>query len=225
MSIQTKNPIRLFLLILIIVLASCNKPVAERPAQPVKPTPAVNQDGAALLHAAGTDNIDMAKELLDQGVDVNFRGSANNTPLMEAAYAGHVAMAKFLLDHGADISAKKNDGETPLTFSVGHKEVAELLKNVSDLVEAAGKGDNKTLIALVEKGTPVNAVDQYGHTALSESCWNGHTETVKLLLAKSASPTVKKPDGETPLTLAAARKHPDIVVLLNEAIAKASTKR
>ena len=225
MTIHQRHALKLFLLIFIIVVAGCNKPVAERPAQPVKPTPAVSQDGAALLHAAGTGNVDMAKQLLDQGVDVNFRGSANNTPLMEAAFAGHVGMAKFLLDHGADLSAKKNDGQTPLTFSVDHKELRDLFKDVSDLVEAAGKGDNNALIALVDKGTPVNAVDQYGHTALSESCWNGHTETVKLLLAKGANPTLKKPDGETPLTLATAKKHPDIVALLNEAIAKDSTKR
>jgi ankyrin repeat protein len=43
---------------------------------------------------------------------------------------------------------------------------------------------------------------------------------VKLLLESGALPAIKKPDGETPLSLAAARKHPDIVVLLNEANAK-----
>ena len=75
---------------------------------------------------------------------------------------------------------------------------------------------------MIEKGTPVNGLDQHGQSALTEACWNGRTETVKLLLGKGADPNIKKADGQSPLNLAMAQKHQDIGALLNEAIAKRS---
>lgn len=159
-----------FTVFIISFVSGCDRSVKYEPIQAAKPTPEVNDNGAALLYAAGTGNIAMAKELLAQGVDVNFRGPALNTPIMEAAFAGHLEMAKFLLAQGADLSAKKRDGETPTTLAGAHKEVSQLFKNVADLVEAARKGDKKTLNQLIDRGIPVNAIDPYGHTALSESC-------------------------------------------------------
>ena len=139
---------------------------------------------------------------------------------MEATFAGHLDTVKLLLDHGANLSMAKSDGATPIALAGNHKEIVELFKNVAALVEAASKGNNQAVSELISKGTPVNGIDQYGHSALTEASWNGLTETVKLLLDKGADPTVQKSDGETALSLAASRKHPAIVDLLNQANAK-----
>jgi len=208
----------LLLMAFSIGLISCKKPSEKLPELPQAVTKET-ENGMALLYVAGTGNLGIARNLLDQGVDVNFRGKENNTPLMEAAYAGNVEMVKFLLSRGADVSAKKHDGATPVTLS-SNQEISNLFKNVTDLVATASRGDNKTLQQLIERGIPLNAVDQNGQTALSESCWNGHINTVRLLLENGADPSIKKPDGETPLTLAVARKHPDIVALLNGTTSK-----
>lgn len=186
--------------------------------QPAKPSMPVAD--AAMLDAAAKGNNERVQELLDKGVSVNMQGGDHNTPIMEAAYAGHLDTVKLLLNHGADLSAKKTDGATPIGLAGGHKDIADLFKDVSSLIAAAGKGDNQALKSLIDKGTPVNGLDQFGHTALTEAVWNGFAETVKLLLDKGADPTIKKSDGETPLNLANGKKNQTIIDLLNQAISK-----
>lgn len=176
----------------------------------------------AMLEEAAHGNTAAVKGWLDKGVDVNMRGIGNNTPIMEAAFAGKTDTVKLLLDHGADISAKKDDGESVTTLGGGHKDLVELFKNVSALVDAARKGDAKAVKDVIDKGTPVNGLDVSGQSALTEAAWNAKTEVVKLLLEKGANPNIKKADGQTPLSLATGQKHQDIVALLNEAIARGS---
>lgn len=204
---------------LLVILVACSKPAVETRKEPAKTGPQISPQEIEMLQVAAKGENARVKELLDKGVNVNMRGTDRNTPIMEAAYAGHLDTVKLLLDHGADLSAKKNDGATPggLTHS---KEITELFKNVSALVEAAGKGASPLVKELIDKGTPVNALDQNGRTALAEASWNGKTDTVKLLLEKGADPTIKKSDGATPVELANGQKHADIVALLNEAISK-----
>jgi ankyrin repeat protein len=174
----------------------------------------------AMLEEAAHGDTAAVKAWLEKGVDVNMRGNGNNTPIMEAAFAGKLDTVKLLLDHGADLSAKKDDGETVISLGGGHKDVADLFKNVSALVEASSKGDTKAAKDIIDKGTPVNGLDANGQSALTEAAWNGKTEMVKLLLEKGANPNIKKSDGQTPLSLATSQKHQDIVALLNEAAAR-----
>ena len=60
----------------------------------------------------------------------------------------------------------------------------------------------------------VNLVTEDGRTPLHMAAAKGHTEVVKLLLAKGAQPDVKAKDGSTPLHLAAEGGFKDIVELL-----------
>ena len=201
------------------ILAGCSNDSVETRKEPAKTGPRLSPLEVEMLVVAVRGENDKVKELLDKGVDVNMRGNDRNTPIMEAAYAGHVETCKLLLDHGADLSAKKNDGESSGTLAHS-KEVIELFKNVSALVEESGKGTAQTVEAIIDKGTPVNGLDQTGRSALTEASWNGKTDIVKLLLKKGADPTIRKSDGETPLNLAAGQKHLEVVALLNKAIAK-----
>jgi uncharacterized protein len=203
-------------------LAGCSNDGIETRKEPTKTTTtALSPQEVEMLQVAAKGDNARVKELLDKGVDVNMRGNDRNTPLMEASYGGHFETVKLLLDHGADLSAKKNDGADSGGLAHG-KEVIELFKNVSLLVDAATKGNTDTLKELIEKGTPLNGLDKFGHSALTEACWGGKTDAVKLLLEKGANPNIKKSDGQTPLSLAEGQKHDDIVKLLNEAIAKQS---
>jgi uncharacterized protein len=203
------------------LLAGCSNDGVETRKEPAKTAPQLSPLEAEMLQVAANGDNARVKELLDKGVNVNMRGGDRNTPIMEAAYAGHLDTVKLLLDHGADLSAKKNDGATPNGLAHGN-EILELFKNVAALVDASGKGNSQTVKELIEKGTPVNGLDQFGHSALTEACWGGKTEIVKLLLEKGADPTIPKSDGATPLSLATGQKHPEIVALLNDAIAKRS---
>jgi ankyrin repeat protein len=189
-------------------------------AKPAENKPQPGRAETAMLEEAAHGNTAAVKGWLEKGVDVNMRGADSNTPIMEAAFAGHLETVKMLLDHGADLSAKKKDGETVNSLGAAHKDIIELFKNVSALVEASSKGDLKAAQALIAKGTPVNGRDIYGQSALMEASWNGKTEIVKLLLEKGANPNIKKADGETPLSLANAQKHQDVAALLTAALAQ-----
>lgn len=57
--------------------------------------------------------------------------------------------------------------------------------------EAVRKGDVAAVTAFLDKGVDVNAKFRYGQTALFKAAERGHTEVVKLLLARGADVTVK----------------------------------
>lgn len=206
---------------LLALFNACSTDEAPSTARkdPAKPAASLSPTETEMLEVAAKGNNVRIQELLAKGVDVNMRGLDRNTPIMEAAYGMHLDTVKLLLDHGADLSAKKNDGSTPASLSRS-PEISELFRNVSVLVEAASKGNAELVKRLIDKGTPVNGLDNFGHSALTEVSWSGKTEIVTLLLDKGADPTIKKSDGETPLSLATGQKHDDIVKLLNDAIAK-----
>ena len=57
--------------------------------------------------------------------------------------------------------------------------------------EAVRKGDAVSVTALLDKGADVNAKFRYGTTALFKASERGHTEIVKILLARGADASVK----------------------------------
>lgn len=83
--------------------------------------------------------------------------------------------------------------------------------------EAARKGDDATVKALLEKGVDVNTPFLYGATALSYACDRGHLEVVKVLLQHDANVNAKDTFyGVTPLDRALQRGHTAVVKLLLE---------
>ncbi|XP_034935603.1 myotrophin [Chelonus insularis] len=87
------------------------------------------------------------------------------------------------LDQVRDIVENKNidvnaliDGRVPLHY-------------------AADYGQYEVIRYLMEKGADANMVDKHGISVLLAAIWEGHTDCVKLLLEKGASPNGKTPDG------------------------------
>lgn len=56
----------------------------------------------------------------------------------------------------------------------------------NDFQKAASTGDLDRVKKLLDAGQDINAIDIYGHTALMNAAWEGHTELVKFLLDKGA---------------------------------------
>ncbi|XP_049946781.1 protein phosphatase 1 regulatory subunit 12A-like [Schistocerca serialis cubense] len=73
------------------------------------------------------------------------------------------------------------------------------------LIIAASQGQTGQVLALLDAGSPVNATDASGDTALHEAVVNGHEETVKCLIDAGAGVNVRDSDGMTPLHWAACR--------------------
>jgi hypothetical protein len=71
----------------------------------------------ALNHAAFTDDLDMAKLLLELGADVNNHNAYNITPLHTAALRGALDCARLFVDHGASLTTRNFFGKTPLEIA------------------------------------------------------------------------------------------------------------
>jgi len=83
--------------------------------------------------------------------------------------------------------------------------------------EAVRKGDLAAVTALLDKGADVNAKFRYGATALFKAAERGHTEIVKLLLARGADVTVKDTFyGATAMTWALSNGHVETIRALLE---------
>lgn len=68
----------------------------------------------ALCDAAREGDVERARELIQNGADVNATTTYGWTALVSAARNGHMNVVRFLIERGADVNAKTTDGWTPL---------------------------------------------------------------------------------------------------------------
>ena len=80
--------------------------------------------------AARTGNIEVVKQQIAAGTDVNAKGLYDRPPLHYAAQLGHKETVELLIAEGADVNAKSKRGETPLDWAIKFKqtEIADLLR-------------------------------------------------------------------------------------------------
>ena len=99
--------------------ASAEAPQAAAEALPVP----------ALLRAAQTGDLAMAREAIARGDDLNAADVNGRTALMAAAARGDLAMVRLLLDAGADTTRTDRNGLTAadLARQAGHNQVLDLL--------------------------------------------------------------------------------------------------
>ncbi len=76
------------------------------------------QDGAVPdvgLHLAALQgNVEVVRQHIRSGTDLDARDAYGSTPLMIAATFGRAGVAEALIDAGADLHIRNNDGGTPL---------------------------------------------------------------------------------------------------------------
>lgn len=88
-------------------------------------------DVPALCSAVGIDDpkhperpLELAKELLAAGADINVAGPKGLTALHWAAMAGNAAAVRLLLDHGADPNLRDDLQQTPLAHAKANRHAA-----------------------------------------------------------------------------------------------------
>ncbi|CAK7350340.1 unnamed protein product [Dovyalis caffra] len=88
------------------------------------------EPGVRLMYLANEGNLEGIKELLNSGVDVNFRDIDDRTALHIAACQGHTQVVALLLDNRAEIDPKDRWGSTPLADAIyyKHHDVIKLLE-------------------------------------------------------------------------------------------------
>jgi len=125
---------------------------------------------------------------------------------------------------GSQVGVKSINGK-PVTgqpSSVSNSKTADALRQVSgntDLMLAAVTGDTKTVKSMLAKGpnintTNINAVNQYGSTALMGASAGGYEEIVQALLEKGANVNIRSRDQSTALMFAARNGHAAVVQAL-----------
>jgi ankyrin repeat protein len=151
---------------------------------------ATHDSDSPLSRAAEHGQVEVARFLLDQGVDVNRRLFQGWTALCAACYAGHLRVAELLLKRGADATQTTSSGSGPLILASeeGHADVVALLI-------ARGCAD-------------IDATDAvYRHTALWLASCNGHAGAARGLLDAGADFLRADGRGRSPLLIASRQRH------------------
>ncbi|XP_055957131.1 ankyrin repeat domain-containing protein 50 isoform X2 [Patella vulgata] len=157
--------------------------------------------------------------LIARGADPNHVDCTGFTPLIHAVLEEDDELLKQLLEHGADIN--KTDKRTREFSCI----VKVLLENGANPNVVASDGYSPLLIAtdsgsddmrdviklLLENDADVNHTNEQGYAAIHNAAWNGFLPSVNLLLEHGSPHDLRTLDKNTPLTLAAQRKHPDII--------------
>ncbi len=101
----------LLITIAAVLLVGCGPPVPD----------------ISIYDAVEDGNIEIVKQHLAAGTNVNSKDKDGWTPLHEAASEGHNKIIELLVAKGAVVNAKDDDGETPVD-AAANPETAELLR-------------------------------------------------------------------------------------------------
>uniref|UniRef100_A0A915Q6N0 Poly [ADP-ribose] polymerase n=1 Tax=Setaria digitata TaxID=48799 RepID=A0A915Q6N0_9BILA len=119
------------------------------------------------LHlAAGYNNLEVARFLLENGAEVNLKDKGGLIPLHNASSFGHLEIAGLLIEYGAEVNHPDKWGYTPLH-------------------EAAQKGRTQICSLLLNNGADITLKNNEGLTALDITSTE---DTKELLMARSALP-------------------------------------
>uniref|UniRef100_A0A158Q7B9 Poly [ADP-ribose] polymerase n=1 Tax=Elaeophora elaphi TaxID=1147741 RepID=A0A158Q7B9_9BILA len=122
------------------------------------------------LHlAAGYNNLEVARFLLENGAEVNLKDKGGLIPLHNASSFGHLEIAGLLIECGAEVNHPDKWGYTPLH-------------------EAAQKGRTQICSLLLNNGADVTLKNNEGFTALDITV----TEDTKELLMNAMPVDLKK---------------------------------
>jgi uncharacterized protein len=177
--------------LVLLLLAACSG--AE------EPDPELN---AKLLEAVGASRLAEARELIEQGADVNVKdGTEQSAYLLATSEVGpDPALLELTLANGADVQSKDSyDG--------------------TGLIRAAHRGYPEIVARLIEAGVKLDHVNRLGWTALLEAIILGdggrdHIETVRLIVDAGAGVNIADNAGVTPLAHAEQRGFDEIAAIL-----------
>ena len=216
----SKKSIKLLLLSLLLFICSCDQSKNEKTTIIDKPTEKADQPvikgsdipqpevkaenkkkvdpelNKKLLKAALDGEMDSVSTLIEQGADINCKGSWKVRPLHNACINNHFEVAKFLIEKGADINAEETNRKTPLHVAAekGHLEIVKLL---------------------IENNTEIDSRDLAEHSALSLAARHDHFEVVKFLVQKGADVNIYGHDL-SPLMAVLSNRNYDLAKLLIE---------
>lgn len=103
-----------------------------------------------------------------------------------------------------------------------HKK-CEIPFDKNQLFRSATSNDVVTIERMKLNNRSINVTDQFGWTALIMAAYEGHLDTVKLMIRLGAKIDIENSQKDTALTLAAKRKHEQVVDFLKQTLAPSET--
>jgi cytohesin len=173
-------------------------------------------------------DVAIATLLANRGASVDSPDDQGVAPIYQAVQYKNMPMVRFLVTRGARLDAKTTAGFTASWLAVEHGCVeclrllaqggadmnARSTKGGQTLLIRAAKDGNPQIIALLlDGGAQPNLAANDGYEALHTAVWNGHKETVEMLLAHGADINAATEAG-TPLYNAVTHRQPDLLAML-----------
>ncbi len=154
-----------------------------------------SQIGEALAEAGEAGRMDIIKQFLDAGIDVNTVAEGDGTALIGACKGGHADLVRYLIDRGADVNLASDGDGNPL-------------------INAAREGQLEIVQILLDAGAEINTVVPGDENPLINAARYGHEYVVNLLITRGADVNVRAYEGtelRTALKMAKRGGYKDIV--------------
>jgi len=190
--------------------------------------------------AADSGNLEIVKELIKRGANVN-QPEYGRTPLHIAASSGNLEIVKELIKSGANVNQPDENGFTPIFETRSVEIIEELSKHGADIHQKNSFGqtpiwavaqqpvpppipcngkynpfhcDFNTAQILKELGGDINEPNDNGETALLRAASLNDANNIKDLVKLGAQVDQTNDEGLTPLYIAAAEGNTDTVKAL-----------
>jgi ankyrin repeat protein len=163
-------------------------------------------DDLRLVHAVRSQDATLARQLIEEGINVDARQGDGATALHWAAHRDDLATSELLLAAGVTVNVANDLGATPLQvacatrsgpmverlLTAGADPNARLLNGETALMTCAQTGDRHAVRALLAHGARINEREA-GHqqTALMWAAARGHADVVRQLLDAGANPRLR----------------------------------
>lgn len=198
---------------------------------------AVDSEGQNALHILSMEDeyseaqLDMAKTLLNYGIDINAETKSKQTALMLAIANGNSEIARFLIENGCDIFIADNDGWNALVYSIYYENadiVDLLLEEGADVYSeftsdeyvhsafemAVSTGNIEIINALIDYGVDINMEDPNGLPFWLYSVIYNQPQVLKEMINQGVVLDYVDEDGITPVIVAAIFLAADIIPIL-----------
>ncbi|XP_059362490.1 ankyrin repeat, SAM and basic leucine zipper domain-containing protein 1 isoform X2 [Carassius carassius] len=138
---------------------------------------------SSLKRAITAGNVDLVRELLDSGLDVETRLGFGWTPLMCAVHVAHYELAELLLDHGASAN-----------FSRDHYTV---LMAACTAASATEEMISRCVTLLLSRNADPNVCNRSSMTCLMLAARDGYCQVINMLVSHGAELNFQNDNGLT----------------------------
>lgn len=181
----------------------------------------LSDNQAELYRAIDLNKTDSAMKLIESGMNVQFFGPSERSPLGLAVEQGNLLVIRALLKSGADANHTYCDNISPFVFVTitptgkrdelpitqalldAHSDASNQLGYPSPLESALWRKRYDVADMFLRYGVDINGLDKAGGTPLTGALGVlTREEDVRYLLDHGANPNVRNKKGETPLFVA-----------------------